>query len=250
MKEFIIYDRYESIYRMNFFERNIPIFILIIMMLGIYLFRKKIRGNLKIDRFLRYTLATISILITLIYYMGRWIYIGINPDTLPFHLCYICNIISIIMLISKNKKIHAFLLFAGIIGGLSSLISVDVTLSSRYLKYYYFMIIHINIIIVPLYFSIVHRYCLKYKDIIKAFLYLQGLGILMGFINNYFNSNYFFVSFTSNVAAKGTILEDLGSGYSYFINLEVLSLVYLILWLLINKVINNIKKKKLRIIAS
>ena len=61
----------------------------------------------------------------------------------------------------------------------------------------------------------------------------------MGIINYYFGSNYFFVSFTSNIAAKGTILEALGNGYDYFINLEILSVIYLFFCLLIN---NSFKK--------
>lgn len=234
MREFIIYDGFKVGYTMNFFERYIPIFLLMIVILAIYLLKDEIRKNLRLDRNIRITLVTINIFITLFYYIGRWIYIGINLDNLPFHLCYLCNIFSIIMLINKDKRIHGFLVFAGILGGISSLMSVDVTLSSRYLKYYYFMISHLNIIIVPLYFSIIHGYSLSSKMIIRSFIYLQGLGLLMGIVNYHLGSNYFFVSFNSNIAAKGTILEGLGNGYDYFIKLEILSIIYLFSCLFIN----------------
>jgi len=78
--------------------------------------------------------------------------------------------------------------------------------------------------------------------IIRSFIYLQGLGLLMGIVNYYFGSNYFFVSFTSNIAAKGTILEGLGNGYDYFIKLEVLSVIYVFFCLLIKNYSKNLKK--------
>lgn len=244
MKDFIIYDRGENLYRMSFLEKNIPILILFIILALIYFFRKHIRENIKLEKSIRLTMLFINAFVTISYHIGRWIYIGVRTDNIPLHLCYICNIFSIIMLINKNEKIHKFLLFAGIIGGISSLISVDVTLSSNYLKYYYFMIAHISIIIVPIYFSIVHKYKLTTKNIITSFLYVQALGILMGIINYFFKSNYFFVSFNSNIAAKGTILEELGNGYDYFINLEKLAFYYFLLWIGIFKISQYTKKRK------
>jgi len=238
MEKFIIYDRVVENYKMNFMERYIPIFILIIILAIIFIYRRKIRGNIKADKVIRGIILSINIAVTITYYIGRWIYIGVNADNIPLHLCYLCNILSIIILLNKNKKIYGFLLFSGLIGGISSLTSMDVTLSSKHLKYYYFMVAHISIIIVPLYFSFVYKYRLKSKDIINSFIYIQILGILMGIINYYFKSNYFFVSFTSNIAAKGTILEGLGQGYEYFLKLEILSIIYLCIWLIINKIFN------------
>lgn len=61
----------------------------------------------------------------------------------------------------------------------------------------------------------------------------------MGVFNHMFNTDYFFVTFNSNIAAKGTILEDIGSGYNYFINLELLSLIYMGMIYIIVKFVNK-----------
>ena len=240
MKNFIILDKEEIISGMNFFERYLPIIILVIIITLIFLFKERIRGSEKLDKRIRLILAIINILITLFYYGGKWIYIGFVPEYLPLHLCYICNIISIILLINKNKKLYVFLIFVGVLGGISSLISMDLTLSYKYFKYYYFSFTHINIVIVPLYFAIVHQYSSNNKEVIKAFIFLQILGIFMGIINYYYESNYFFVSFNSSIAAEGTILENLGSGYFYFINLEILAFFYLSIYLIINKKLEKV----------
>lgn|GEM_PF-2173083 len=232
MKDFIIYERAAENYIMNNYERFLPIILLIIILLLIIFFRNQIRRNKKIERIIRYFLAAFIMIITTIYYLGNWTIKGFSINNLPLHLCYICNILSAITLLKVNKRIYNFLLFAGLLGGISSLLSMDRSMSSRYLKYYYFMTAHLSIIIVPIYFAIIYKWFINKLELFRAYLILQLMGLSMGIINSIYKTDYFFVSFSSNIAAKGTILEDLGSGYDYFIKLEFLSLIYFILWYL------------------
>lgn len=65
------------------------------------------------------------------------------------------------------------------------------------------------------------------------------MGIIIGIFNHKFNTNYFFILFNSNLAAKGTILEVLGEGYNYFINLEVLVTIYTIAIYILARIFNK-----------
>jgi hypothetical integral membrane protein (TIGR02206 family) len=233
VKEFIIYESELSDYLMNDYERAIPIVILLVIILLIFIFRKNIRNNKKIEKSIRYIVLLIITLTTSLFYLGNWLIQGMSIDKLPFHLCYLCNILCGIILIRPNKKIFDFLIFAGVMGGISSLISIDRSMSSKYLKYHYFMSAHLAIILVPIYFAAIYKWFINKRELIKAYIGLQAMGITMGIFNYIFKTDYFFVSFTSNIAAKGTVLEGLGQRYDYFVKLELLSFLYFIAWYLL-----------------
>lgn len=239
MKNFFIFKRPYDIYKMNTFEQIIPLIIMAIIITLLLLYREKIRKNSKVEKIIRYTLTVVSTIFFISYYLANWIITGIELDNLPLHLCYISNVLCIILGINKNKKIYNFTLCYGLIGGIGSLLSMDTSLSSRYFKYYQFMVSHISIIVIPLYFLIIHKYFLNEKEVIRVYITLQIIGITMGVFNHMFNTDYFFVTFNSNIAAKGTILEDIGSGYNYFINLELLSLIYMGMIYIIVKFVNK-----------
>lgn len=239
MKNFFIFKRAYDSYRMNISEQIIPLIIMIIIIGLLLLYRDRIRINSRAEKIIRYILTSVSGVFFISYYLANWMIIGIELENLPLHLCYISNILCIILGINKNKKIYNFTLCYGLIGGIGSLLSMDTSLSSRYFKYYQFMVSHISIIVIPLYFLIIHKYFLNEMEVLKVYIMLQIIGITMGVFNHIFNTDYFFVTFNSNLAARGTILEDIGSGYNYFINLELLSLIYMGIIYIIVKIVNK-----------
>lgn len=118
MKEFIIFERETRNYIMNNHERFLPIILLTVILFIIFIFRNKIKANKKLERRIRYIFALIIMVITTTYYLGNWIISGLAINKLPLHLCYICNILSAIILIKPRKKIFNFLLFVGVLGGI------------------------------------------------------------------------------------------------------------------------------------
>lgn len=239
MKEFFIFQRPSKNYQMSNNEQFIPIIIMIVIILLLIIYRNKIRTNKKIEKIIRHTLISVSSIIFISYYLITWSIKGVELDNLPLHLCYIVNILCIILGINKSKKIYDFVICYGVIGGLASLVSMDTSLSSMYFKYYQFMVSHISIILIPIYFLIIHKYYLNENDIKKIYILLQVMGIAIGMFNHKFGTNYFFIMFNSNLAARGTILEDLGEGYNYFINLELLVTIYTGVIYIFIKILNS-----------
>lgn len=226
IRNFIINISDNDDYIMNNYERYAPFIILFLLFSTILISKDFIRNNSKLEKNIRLAFSFIIGITISFYYIGNWLILGIDINNLPFHLCYICTILSIILALNKNKKIFNFLLVCGVIGGLSSFIAMDLSLSSSYFKYYKFTLSHIAIIILPVYFIVIHNYKLKIKELLEVFIHMEILSIGFGIFNSYFKTNYFFVSFTDNFAAQGTILEGLGNGYKYFINLQIVGLIY------------------------
>lgn len=235
MKEFFILQRPSKDYDMNNFEQFVPIIITIIILLSLIIYKNKIRNNNRVEKLIRYSLTIISLAIFMLYYLIIWAIMGIKLDNLPLHLCYICNILCIILGFTKNKKTFNFVIILGVMGGIGSLVSMDTSLSSMYFKYYQFMVSHISIIVIPIYFFIIHKYFFSKEDVIQVFIILQAVGIVIGIFNHLFQTNYFFISFNSNIAARGTIFEYIGNGYNYFINLEIIATSYMLIMYLIAK---------------
>lgn len=241
IKDFIVNINKTNNYNMNVYERYSPFIILIVFIIIILFTKNIIISNHILEKRIRYIFSYITGGVIVFYYLGNWIILGIDINNLPFHLCYFCAMLAIVLSLNKNKKIFNFILVCGVTGGISSFISIDLSLSSSSFKYYKFTISHIAIVILPIYFIIIYRYKLKIKELIEVFIELEILGVIMGVFNSYFKTNYFFVSFFNNFAAKDTILENLGDGYKYFINLQLIVIIYFFLIFIFLKIIELIK---------
>ncbi len=329
MSKFFSLSNIDVNYEITLIEKIIPIFILIVLIITLYINRDKVRNNKLLDKKIRYYCGIISLIFLSIYYILEWCSNGITVFNLPLHICFISNILCIILCFNKNKKIFNFVVFTGILGGLSSLLAPELDLSFKYFRYYQFMICHISIIIIPIYFMFfvvftgilgglssllapeldlsfkyfryyqfmichisiiiipiyfmfIYKYSITIKDTLKVIFITEILGLSLGVFNeiyntNYmfvsftsneaakgsilsyvgdtlkvifiteilglslgvfneiYNTNYMFVSFTSNEAAKGSILSYVGEGYFYFINLQILFLIIMLLWYFILK---------------
>lgn len=230
MNKFFSLNSIDVNYKITLLERIIPIFILILLIIALYLNKNKIRNNKLLDKRFRYYCGIISLIFLSIYYILEWSTNGITVFNLPLHICFVSNILCIILCFNKNKKIFNFVVFTGILGGLSSLLAPDLGLSFKYFRYYQFMICHISIIIIPVYFMFIYKYSVTIKDTFKIIIITEILGLSLGIFNEIYNTNYMFVRFTSNEAAKGSILSYIGEGSSYFINLQALFLAIMLLW--------------------
>ena len=230
-------------YELSKNEKIRPIFILLFLIVLLITFKHKLRNNKRLDMSIRYGLAIVSFSFLALYYILKWHDSGFNYDTIPLHICFISNILCIILCFNKSKKLFKFLFFVGILGGIASLLLPDLSLSDEYFRYYQFNVCHISIIVIPLYFYVVYDYRIKFIDCIKSFAILQLIGIPIGIFNEIYKTNYMFISFTSNFASKNSALELLGNGDYYILYLEVLTFLGLVLWYFIVYVISNLMKR-------
>lgn len=235
MSKFFSLSNLDVNYEITFFEKIIPTFFLILVIIVLYLIQDKIRNNNLLDKKLRYSCGVISLTFLALYYILEWSSNGVTVYNLPLHICFISNILCIILCFNKNKKIFNFVVFTGILGGLSSILAPELDLSFKYFRYYQFMICHLSIIVIPIYFIFVYKYTVNIKTTLKVIFITEILGVSLGIFNEIYKTNYMFVSFTSNQAAKDSILSYIGEGYCYFINLQILFLVTMLLWYLILK---------------
>ena len=185
------------------------------------------------------TFMKISSLLVLFMTLSNHIILLINDSwtlksNLPIHLCSVSALICcFIGYTKKNQLLFEFLFYAGIIGGLLSILTPQITL---YNEYYFFYIMfyfkHASIIAIPLFM----RYGLNMKLTKFSWLKVFGLvNLLLLFvlpINALIDSNYLYVS-RPPMVNNPLIIEDLNKVFgipTYVFYWEIILIVLVILF--------------------
>ena len=185
------------------------------------------------------TFMKISSLLVLFMTLSNHIILLINDswtlkNNLPIHLCSVSALICcFIGFTKKNQLLFEFLFYAGIIGGLLSILTPQITL---YNEYYFFYIMfyfkHASIIAIPLFM----RYGLNMKLTKFSWLKVFGLvNLLLLFvlpINALIDSNYLYVS-RPPMVNNPLIIEDLDKVFgipTYVFYWEIILIVLVILF--------------------
>lgn len=161
------------------FDMYTPMHLLMLGLFGIYIvlffvFKNKIYNSPK-EKMIRYIFASVLtvnlIILILIEYIGGHVY-------LPFHLCSMSYILTIVLLFTNNKKVWYFVFYTGIIGGIVSFAIPDLYHSgyNRY-RFYEFVLAHGSIILVPIYYLT----CYKWNVTKKITLISIGITNVLGF---------------------------------------------------------------------
>ena len=185
------------------------------------------------------TFMKISSLLILFMTLSNHIILLINDSwtlksNLPIHLCSVSALICcFIGFTKKNQLLFEFLFYAGIIGGLLSILTPQITL---YNEYYFFYVMfyfkHASIIAIPLFM----RYGLNMKLTKFSWLKVFGLvNLLLLFvlpINALIDSNYLYVS-RPPMVNNPLIIEDLNKVFgipTYVFYWEIILIVLVILF--------------------
>ena len=185
------------------------------------------------------TFMKISSLLVLFMTLSNHIILLINDSwtlksNLPIHLCSVSALICcFIGFTKKNQLLFEFLFYAGIIGGLLSILTPQITL---YNEYYFFYIMfyfkHASIIAIPLFM----RYGLNMKltkfSWLKVFGLVNLLLLLVLPVNALIDSNYLYVS-RPPMVNNPLIIEDLNKVFgipTYVFYWEIILIVLVILF--------------------
>lgn len=217
-------------HKMTILEIWIPMLVMAIIIGLIFVFRNKLSLVSKADKIVRFVLFTFLFTFYISNYILLWTQSSLKVSNLPFQLCPISALLCTLLLISNSKKIFNFVIFTGVLGGIGSVLSPDISCSFMYYRYYQFMGMHMLIAIVPIYYAIVYKYLPNKKEAIETFVAVHILAVFMGIFNTIFSTDYMYVSFTKNIGPRGTILQYLGDGYMYLITFEVFVAILFVVW--------------------
>lgn len=145
----------------------------------------------------------------IIYHIHYWIH---GMFSIPMHLCSFGAFLSVYILLTDSKKAFQILFLIGITGGLMALLIPD-TLGYTYfnVRYYLFPIMHINIMMVPIFYYKAYGYRVDRKSIYLTSVLILALMPIANIFNNLYDRNYLFIG------QKPRIFGDFLPPYPYYL---------------------------------
>ncbi len=170
--------------------------------------------NLKFEKKIKRGFAIWLLFLEIIYHLHYWSY---GMFSVPLHLCSFGVMFSIAILLTDSKKVFEFLFFIGIFGGLLALF-IPNSLGYTYynMRYYHFIVLHMSIAIVPIYYYKAYGYRITKKSVYKTSALILCLSPLVTFVNVSMNKNYMFIG------EKPTIIAAYLPDWPYYILLFIL----------------------------
>jgi hypothetical integral membrane protein (TIGR02206 family) len=209
------------------FEHLIVLILFLFLTVALYRFRKHI---LKYDLLFRSVFFITLFSLELLYHI--WLYQGDNWDityTLPFQLCSISLILSLILLITDSRFLATVLYFMGGVGAFAALLTPELFLGFPHFRYFQFFITHMVIIWTALYYVWVKGIWPQKKGIWFAFLFLNGCAFMAFWVNRLTGGNYMFLA---QQPENSSLIDYLGPYPYYIFSLEGVALgLFWLLWL-------------------
>ena len=162
----------------------------------------------------------------IIYHLHYWTF---GMFSVPLHICSFGVMFSIAILLTDSKKVFEILFFVGIFGGLLALF-IPNTLGYTYynMRYYHFIVLHMSIAIVPIYYYKAYDYRINWKSIYKTFGFILCVLPLVVYVNYTYDKNYMFIG------ERPEILAHILPPWPYYI------IIFLLLGLILFHLLNFI----------
>ncbi len=159
------------------------------VMVLFFLLKNKV-FNSKYEKQIRYSLAAFLLINEVLLAVFE---IRAGEIFLPFHLCSISFLLTIVLLITNNEKIFIFVFFTGIIGGVVSF-AIPEFGNGGYdrFRFYQFIIAHSAIIYVPIYYLTNYKYKINLRRLISVVIITNILGFSMLGINALLRATKFY----------------------------------------------------------
>ncbi|GGH12316.1 ABC transporter permease [Paenibacillus segetis] len=217
--------------------------VLLLFIFALYLWKRRIRSNRVASSAIRYALVVLLALTEL--GLNTWYFTNHLWDvryTLPLELCSVTLILSIIMLLTRSKKLYQILYFAGIAGAFQALITPNLAYGYHHFRYFEYFIAHGAIVLSPLYMTWVEQYKPTWKSIGWSLLFLNALAVVVGSVNYVLGSNYMFLNHKPDTASA---LDLLGPYPYYLLAEEGVALLFFVGMYTLFFVFPNRRKKRL-----
>jgi hypothetical integral membrane protein (TIGR02206 family) len=204
-----------------------PLVLLVAAALFMYAYRQALAKE-PIAAYTRYVAAILLILFEAALYVWYFTHDRWSVDvTLPFQLCSVTFILSVVMLLTRSYALYEIVYFAGIGGALQALLTPAAIISGfPHFTYFYFFIAHSAIVLAALYMTWVSGFRPSLKSVWRTMLYLNLYLPFVLWINAWTGGNYLFLS---HKPAEPSLLDYLGPWPWYIVSMEAAALVMFLL---------------------
>lgn len=207
-------------------QQILPIGIAVLFSVVLVLYAKKKLAKKEQEKVLHGLAVFISLTVAAfhIYKIGLGSY-QIQTD-LPLYLCSLLGLIIPVFTYYKRNWMYEILLFWVIAGTTQAIVTPDISVGFPSFEYFRYWIVHLGLVVLILYATIVLKYKPTLKSVFKSFLALQVYIILMMCTNFFLDANY---SYLNRKPESASILDYFGDWPIYIITVQLLLIPYFLI---------------------
>lgn len=142
-------------------------------------------------------------------------------EHLPIHICRFISIACPFIILYKNRFWLGIFYFWILAGTINANITPDVQYGFPHWSYFNYWMVHSVLIIVPIYYLIVFRLKIEFKDLKNAFWVANGFLVITFFLNIILDSNYMY---SKAKPESASILDYMGPWPIYLVSTQLLAL--------------------------
>lgn len=207
-------------------QHLIPIVIAVFLSVLIIRYSKNVLSK-RLQEKVFHSIAIIISLTVFSYHLYRISLGNYNIKTdLPLYLCSFLGLIIPVFTYYKRQWMYEVLLFWIIGGTLQAIITPDIDVGFPSFAFFRYWIVHLGLILVILYATIVMDFRPTLKSVFKSFFALQVYVIFMVLINHVLDSNYFYLN---RKPESASLLDYMGDWPIYILVGQMILIPYFLL---------------------
>ncbi|MDM5317823.1 TIGR02206 family membrane protein [Fictibacillus sp. b24] len=140
---------------------------------------------------------------------------------LPLQLCSLNILLSIVLLLTDNRKLFAFVYLFGLTGAIQGLLTPELYQEPWHFRFLQYFIAHAFIVWTALYYGIVKTFKISWAQFFMSFLWLNVYALGVYLINTAIGANYLFLMKKPDNAS---LMDYLGPHPWYILALELVAL--------------------------
>ena len=177
----------------------------ILLLVPLFIFKNKIADSKRADFIFRMCIATMALVLEVTFHVWTYTTQGFDLIMLPFGLCAMTNILTIIALYGNFQKVFRITYYWALTGGILSILFVDMTYMPPHFRFFHFFIIHYYFIVAALYFVGSGKTKLRLRDLFISFGIVSVVGFSTFIAGFWIKTDWLFVR-TSAVESISNIM--------------------------------------------
>jgi hypothetical integral membrane protein (TIGR02206 family) len=152
------------------------------VMVGIIGFRSMLRAP-RADSLARWSLAILLAACDLSLYVSYTLTNDWGTHSLPLQLCTMTLWLSVVLLLTRNRKLYDAAFLLGVLGAVQALATPNLDFTFPHYRYFEFFIAHTLIIGAAVYMTAVVGYRPNFRSLLRAWAWLNVLALPAGVAN-------------------------------------------------------------------
>lgn len=207
----------------------------------IIVFRRPLRQP-SLNRSFRYGLAIILFCCEASLQLSYVLEHNWDIGSMPFQLCSLTLLLSVVMLVSNHKGLYSILFFLGSMGALQALLTPNLDETFPQFRYFNFFIAHICIIGAALFITVVERFRPTFRSVLVSWLWLHLLAIPAAMTNLVTGTTNFM--FLAGKPETASLLDLLAPWPWYLLQLEFIVIFICMLLFGFTKLVDRLYRSK------